>query len=111
MRIALDFDGTFTLDRDWWSAFIMSAQSRGHTVDIVTIRHPEADRLILHEHLENLGCLLVYCDGEPKEKVAERLGIKYDVWIDDRPRGIIEGTDLSSEQLAEWRKTDGYARR
>ena len=41
MLIALDYDKTYTADPALWDNFVDLAQSRGHTVKIVTMRRPD----------------------------------------------------------------------
>ncbi len=108
MLIALDHDGTYTLDPVVWNAVIKAFQDRGHSVHIVTLRHAELDRLRIEKELTNLGVRVVYCDGRPKKEVAHELGLEYDIWIEDDPQCIHEGSRLSYEALAAWRARDKH---
>lgn len=75
MRIALDWDGTHTLDPDFWDAFARLAKQYGHEVALVTARGPG-------EHIEHF-LPVVYCSRTPK-----RGHFAADVWIDDAPELI-----------------------
>ncbi len=106
MRIALDFDGTYTEHPALWDAFIALAKAHGHTVNVVTLRHPVHDRIGVDRRLEQLGAGIVYCDGRPKHEVAKERGLSYTIWIEDDPRCVHEGSRINEEQLAAWRKND-----
>ena len=111
MKIALDFDGTYTLHPEFWDLFLHNAKANGFKVLIVTLRHATHDRLALEAHLERLGAGIVYCDGRPKADVLKERGITVDVWLDDDPQCIFEGSRFNDEQLANWRKNDVHRRR
>lgn len=99
MRIALDYDNTYTLDPRFWNIVIQLAQRSNHEVHIVTMRSDTADRI------EGIDFLPIhYCDGMPKKAfMKDNHNIEYDVWIDDTPEGIHMGSSFTPEQLEEWR--------
>jgi hypothetical protein len=76
MKIALDFDNTFTRDPDFWVAFVNMARGRGHDVSIVTSRYPNCPVPIT-------GVEVIYCGF-----TAKRKHFQADVWIDDDPKHI-----------------------
>jgi hypothetical protein len=76
MKIALDYDNTFSADPEMWSNFIMYACSRGHEVKIVTSRHPSCPVPVT-------GIGIVYCAFKAKDQHWDA-----DVWIDDDPKHI-----------------------
>ena len=78
MLIALDYDKTYTADPALWDAFVQSAQNRGHTVKIVTMRRP--DEAILDASIE-----IVYTSRKAKAAV-----ISADIWIDDSPHWVYQ---------------------
>lgn len=79
MKIALDYDGTYTLDPEFWDAFIFEAKDRGHSVVIVTSRSKD-------EPIESkTACHVIYCSYDAKEKFYNP-----DIWIDNDPRYITE---------------------
>ena len=41
MKIALDYDGTITADKDFFKDLILLARKYGHKTTIVTMRHAE----------------------------------------------------------------------
>lgn len=45
LRIALDYDNTYTADNVLWDAFIKLSVSLGHSVYIVTMRNPTLDAI------------------------------------------------------------------
>lgn len=73
LNIALDYDGTYTADPALWNAFIGIAQSYGHSVKIVTMRHPT-------EPVPNPPCEVIYT-----ARKAKMLSYLADIWIDDQP--------------------------
>ena len=89
MKIALDYDGTYTADPALWDAFIASAKSRGHTVIIVSCRYDTPEN---REETLVPGCSAILCNGSAKRWFCEdRRGCKFDIWIDDLPQTILEG--------------------
>lgn len=79
MRIALDYDGTYTRDPEFWDKFIVAAVVAGHQVVCVTQRFPEERAAI--------GCPVIFTSRQtPKAKFV--LDQMPDVWIDDQPQRI-----------------------
>lgn len=90
MKIALDYDDTYTRDPLFWNWVVDMAQCRGHTVYCVTARH---DRM-LDDIEQTLGRVLppghiIACGGTGKRKFCDDLDILIDVWIDDSPEFIV----------------------
>lgn len=83
MRIALDFDGTYTEDEILWAAFVNKAKERGHYVAFVTARKDDGYNQELEAAAQMLAIDIVYCDARPKSEC-----FKADVWIDDNPLWI-----------------------
>jgi hypothetical protein len=77
MKIALDYDKTFTLDKSFWSKFIDFAVQNGHEIVCVTMRTPE-------ETIE-MPCKVIYTSRKAKQEFY-----KPDVWIDDSPHWIYQ---------------------
>ena len=91
MKIALDYDDTYTRDPLMWNWFVQEALSRGHTVYCVTAR---SDRQ-LDEVEQTLGLVLepghiIACGHEPKRRFTQDMDIMIDVWIDDSPEFIVD---------------------
>lgn len=82
MRIALDYDDTYTRDPVFWAAFIQMARTRGHEVMIVTMRYPR-------EPVQDVPCEVIYTGRSAKKDFLEARGIIIDVWIDDSPHWIL----------------------
>ena len=91
--IALDFDRTFTSDIPFWRTFVLHALERGHTVYCVTARHDnETNRKQIEELFgpivfPQLGGV-IYTQHQSKRAVAQGLGVRIDIWIDDMPEGV-----------------------
>lgn len=83
MRIALDYDDTFTNDDVLWMEFVRLAKARGHSVSIVTWRHPHEVCGQLRRDAELMGIDIVCCSRQQKSECHEA-----DVWIDDMPHAI-----------------------
>jgi hypothetical protein len=78
MLIALDYDKTYTADPVLWDDFIQSAQDRGHTVKIVTMRRPD-------EIVNDVPIEIVYTSRKAKASY-----VKADIWIDDSPQWVYQ---------------------
>lgn len=107
MRLALDFDATYTLDPYFWDRFIKFSKDNGHEVVLATYRHEVHDA---HTLLDNLKHFIpvYFTDGKAKKPFLEALGITVDVWIDDRPLTILEDSawGVDSPELAAWREAN-----
>jgi hypothetical protein len=91
MKIALDYDETYTRDPLLWNWFVAQAMERGHEVYCVTARSERS----LDDVMFTLGRLLppghVFATNHAaKRKFMADLGIMIDVWIDDQPEMIVE---------------------
>lgn len=95
MRIALDYDGTYTTDPGLWGRFAIDALRSGHSLVIVSSRRcecTEEDRCEDHIELaEATGCRVVLTSGVAKRFHCESIGLKIDVWVDDLPESIGNG--------------------
>lgn len=111
MHIALDYDLTYTADREGWDAFITLMRARFHVVSIVSYRDAaidwNADLTRLRDELK----IPVHCTGGVAKKWwCQTNGVRVDVWIDDSPKSIFENSSMSPEDLAQWRADDKTAR-
>jgi len=88
MKIALDYDDTYTVDPFLWDLFIASAIARGHDVIVVTGRvdSPTAEEVKINPPYP---IIVYYTSGKAKRPFLEEKGIHVDVWIDDRPEYIL----------------------
>jgi hypothetical protein len=83
MRIALDYDGTYTADPGLWQAFIEIAKARGHEVVCVTMRNVD-------EVMTPFGPSKYYfTDRKAKVPAMAQEGINIDIWIDDQPQWLM----------------------
>jgi hypothetical protein len=110
MHLALDYDDTYTRDPNFWDVFIRSALEVGHRVSIVTFRDER------HDWTPSLGWLrdeiqipVICTRGVAKGFYCDNFHEHVDVWIDDRPAGILHNSSLSPEGLAEWRAANAAA--
>jgi len=76
MKIALDYDNTITADPIFWTEFVKLAITHGHSVTVVTSRHPCQSPPVE-------GIPVICCAFTAKEKHFQA-----DVWIDDDPAHI-----------------------
>lgn len=106
MKIALDYDLTYTLDPDFWGEMIYLAFRAGHDIRIVTARSPTLDNI---DEKFNFEIPIIYCDGVAKRFVCAHYA-KWvpDVWIDDKPQNIDNNSTATPEQLDEWRLSDAH---
>ena len=84
MKIARDFDNTYTADPEMWEHFVTLAKARGHEVSIVTYRY-EHESGPVEPAAEKMGVPVVYTGRKPKIKHFDA-----DVWIDDDPYTVVD---------------------
>ena len=85
MRIALDYDGTYTKHPALWNAFEELAFSQGHEVFIVTKRGASNKGI-----LSIRGWNVYNTDRQAKKEWCKANEIKVDIWIDDDPINIFQ---------------------
>lgn len=85
MRIAIDYDGTYTADPPLWNEWIAQASGRGHEVVCVTMRYP-------HEQVQ-MPCEVIYTSRQAKALFMAGLNRCPAVWIDDSPHWIFESSN------------------
>lgn len=84
MLIALDYDRTYTADKELWDRFVTDAIKCGHKVVCLTMRaFPE-------EQIKIPNVDIIYTDRKAKRDYAFTNGIFVDIWIDDRPALLFE---------------------
>lgn len=84
MKIALDYDGTYTEDPELWDRFIEMAIERGHDVTVVTMRNEDIAP-ITHD----VEADIIYTSLHGKQEYCERDGEHFDIWIDDNPQWVL----------------------
>lgn len=105
MKIALDYDRTWTADPEFWEDFMNLVDNYGHEVRIVTARSKEHDNI---DHKVPL-CEVIYCDGVAKKFYCHHTADwNPDIWIDDKPENITQNGPLTRDQLKQWRDSPEY---
>ncbi len=90
MRIALDWDNTWTRDPRLWADVVEDFLHYEHDVRIVTMR--SEDQIgELHDEMEAMGVSIpiITTNMAQKRPFCEQLGWIPDVWIDDSPEFIV----------------------
>lgn len=92
MRLAVDFDNTWTADPALFAGFIALAVARGHQVCVVTGRaNTEEDRQTVRQFVPR-EIPVYYTGGAMKRWYMEQQAeLKVNVWIDDSPETIGRG--------------------
>lgn len=87
MKIALDFDETYTEDPVLFGNLVRLAKARGHEVKIVTWRQDVGPNNIANDDIKqaasDMGIGVIFCNGIAKMKCYAA-----DVWIDDSPYAV-----------------------
>lgn len=81
LRIALDFDGTFTTNPGMWLKVIKTFQDANVDVICITSRFPNVP-------VTGIPVPVYYACGQQKADFAHERGLEVDVWIDDMPSCI-----------------------
>lgn len=97
MLIALDFDGTYTACPGSWFCSVPHFQAHGHEIITVTSRRKTLEN---EQAMRQAGVTwpIVFAYDCPKRLAAILAGYAVDVWIDDNPQGIGDGTENVSTQ-------------
>ena len=96
MKLAIDYDDTYTLDPGFWKEVFASAKSRGHEIFMVTMRH-HVDSIDADIPPEDI----YYTNCAAKRKYMEDRGFEMDVWIDDNPKYVENPKVLRYEEIKE----------
>lgn len=94
LRIAVDYDDTFTADPNLISNFIKEAKSAGHTVYMVTARRETEENCDqINADLDHWCCQvpIIFTSLESKLIACQRRGVQIDIWMDDDPRSLVNG--------------------
>lgn len=92
MHIAIDYDGTYTLDPYFWDNFKEMVALRGHVVSIITKRGVDHKGL-----LDMPEWQVIHTNLQAKQERCKDLGLHVDVWIDDDPINIISSGKVTSK--------------
>lgn len=82
MKIALDYDGTYTLNPAFWDEVIEMSRHFGVSMVCVTMRAPTEP--------VTMPCEVIYTSMERKGHFMYALKRMPDVWIDDRPDRVFK---------------------
>lgn len=108
IKIALDFDETYTVHPEMWDSIISLMQASGCDVRFVTFRYenaPANDDILAAA--ERIGIKIIFCNYFQKAQVCAIHGWSPDIWIDDMPilipmkqqlQGMIQGIERSDRQ-------------
>lgn len=88
--ICVDYDDTFTTNREAWTAVIEFLRAQGANVFCITLRFPDCP-------INDFPGQVYYAAGQKKWEFAEENGIDVNIWIDDWPEVI--GTDPKRKGL------------
>lgn len=88
MKIALDYDGTYTADPQLWNFFLGLCKARGHDVRIVTMRYPE-DKIDWLDLNEVYQVPVIYTSNMQKREYCDSIDWHPTIWIDDSPEFIV----------------------
>lgn len=83
MKIALDYDETYTVDPDFWQKFIVLAKAHGHEVIGITKRGPSNQGTITVPNI-----VFHHSDRQAKFQFAKDKGLNINIWIDDAPQNL-----------------------
>lgn len=88
LLIALDYDGTYTADPEFWLEFIKFATARGHEVVVATMRNDDELDDICDDLYEVVN-RVIPTNRNAKRTFLKSFGIKPHIWIDDQPHFIV----------------------
>ena len=83
MNIAIDYDGTYSVDPEMWKEVFRTFRNWGHCVYCVTKRY----ELLSSDIQKEMTIPIIHATKSKKEAVRKH-GIEIDVWIDDNPASI-----------------------
>lgn len=84
LKIALDFDETYTEDPEMWDLFVYLCQQRNHIITFVTYRDSRYGNEDIKGAAEKLGIKIIFTAGKQKQHCYSA-----DIWIDDSPETIV----------------------
>jgi len=90
MLISLDYDGTYTVDPNFWDEFIRLAIFAGHEIIVVTMRYEAVEGDVVKYDLERKVKEIIFTGRQGKRKFLRNLNLVPDVWIDDQPEYILD---------------------
>lgn len=91
MKIALDYDETFTAAPVLWRIFIKMCKEYGHDIRFVTYRDSRFSNEDICADAYDCGVEIIFTGGRQKQHIYEA-----DIWIDDSPETIVSFEKLSN---------------
>ena len=112
MKVALDFDGTVTANKDMWRDVVRTMVASGADVRIVTYRSrgfPGKANTDITEWVRGTGLLIpvMFTGGVQKAHACESMNWIPDIWIDDNPTFIVSEEEMVI-RLDECEKASDY---
>lgn len=83
MKIAIDYDDTYTADTEAFSIIVEVLKRAGHEVRFVTYRPDDGFNDDIEDHAKQCGIDIIYTAGMQKANCYNA-----DIWIDDSPEAI-----------------------
>jgi len=90
MIIALDYDGTYTADKQLWNMFIEYARDCGHEVIVATMRYEATESQPVMEELGHRVSRIIFTNRKAKKSEVRKQYTDPDIWIDDNPEWLFE---------------------
>jgi isopentenyl diphosphate isomerase/L-lactate dehydrogenase-like FMN-dependent dehydrogenase len=88
LRIAIDFDQTYTRAPEMWDKIIAIMKNHGHKVMCVTARQQTEEN---REEVKIPGVFTYFTGLQAKEKfLRDTYDVRVDIWIDDEPKYILQ---------------------
>lgn len=85
--ICIDFDDTYTADPPLWDRIIPIMRQHGWVIICATMRYKEEGKYV-EESIGKLVDHVFYTGRQAKKTYLTELGVKVDIWIDDRPEWL-----------------------
>lgn len=86
LKIALDFDETYTAHPEMWKKIVEVMKSEQSDVKFVTYRYEKSgNNEDIQAAAEELGIEIIYCNYFQKAQVTALSGWIPDIWVDDMP--------------------------
>lgn len=83
MLIAIDYDGTYSADPEFWDVMIDLAIKHGHSVICATMRHESEGQEIISKLGRTIK--IIFTGRKAKYQFLKDAGYSPTVWIDDSP--------------------------
>lgn len=88
MLLALDYDETYTRDKEFWNQVIELAKSRGHAVIVATMRYEHEGKDVKTDLADKVE-KIIFTGRKAKYRFVTLAGYMPSVWIDDNPYFIL----------------------